>query len=177
MIANANLSQSLSECSHQLALVTEENVRIEQQLDTERDASADAGKSALARRIARRDLSLDDWKQLAPTGTVKYVLPCASFNPSPEAVDGLGFEPHDIPVVRDAFVAARAVAWEEVRPLCASAVGSLNAADRLGLKRARSSSCRRRGRRIRTRQPPRCERWRRRGQVSRARPLCRRGTP
>jgi hypothetical protein len=75
MIANANLSQSLSECSHQLALVTEENVRIEQQLDTERDASADAGKSALARRIARRDLSLDDWKQLAPTGTVKYAHP------------------------------------------------------------------------------------------------------
>jgi hypothetical protein len=134
MLANANLSQSLSECSHQLALVTEENVRLEQQLETERNAAADAGKSALARRIARRDLSLDDWKQLARTGTVKYVLPCASFNPSPETIDGLGLEARDIPVVRDAFVAARAVAWGQVRPLCASAVGSLNAADRLGLE-------------------------------------------
>jgi hypothetical protein len=134
MIANANLSQSLSECSHQLALVTEENVRLEQQLDSERNAVADAGKSTLARRIARRDLSLDDWKQLARTGTVKYVLPCGSFNPSPETIDGLGLEANDVPVVRDAFVAARAVAWGQVRPLCASAVGSLNAADRLGLE-------------------------------------------
>jgi hypothetical protein len=123
MLANANLSESLSECSRQLALVTEENARLEQQLDAEHDA-ADAGKSALARRIARRDLSLDDWKQLARTGTVKYVLPCESFNPSPETIDGLGLEPHDIPVVRDAFVAARAVAWGQVRPLCAVAVGS-----------------------------------------------------
>jgi hypothetical protein len=134
MIANANLSQSLSECAHQLALVTEENVRLEQQLDAEHNARADAGQSALARRIARRDLSLGDWKQLARTGTVKYVLPCASFNPSPETIDGLGLDPHDVPVVRDAFVAARAVAWGQVRPLCASAVGSLNAADRLGLE-------------------------------------------
>jgi hypothetical protein len=133
MLANANLSESLSECSRQLALVTEENVRLEQQLDAEHNA-ADAGKSALARRIARRDLSLDDWKRLARTGTVKYVLPCESFNPSPETIDGLGLEPHDIPVVRDAFVAARAVAWGQVRPLCAAAVGSLNAADRLGLE-------------------------------------------
>jgi hypothetical protein len=134
MIANANLSESLSQCSHQLALVTEENVRLEQQLDAEHNARADAGQSALARRIARRDLSLGDWKQLARTGTVKYVLPCASFNPSPETIDGLGLDPHDVPVVRDAFVAARAVAWGQVRPLCASAVGSLNAADRLGLE-------------------------------------------
>jgi hypothetical protein len=134
MLANANLTESLSECSHQLALVTEENVRLEQQLDAEHNARADAGQSALARRIARRDLSLGDWKQLARTGTVKYVLPCASFNPSPETIDGLGLDPHDVPVVRDAFVAARAVAWGQVRPLCASAVGSLNAADRLGLE-------------------------------------------
>jgi hypothetical protein len=133
MLANANLAESVSECSHQLALVTEENVRLEQ-LDAEHNAATDAGKSALARRIARRDLSLDDWKQLARAGTVKYVLPCASFNPSPETLDGLGLEPHDIPVVRDAFVAARALAWGQVRPLCASAVGSLNAADTLGLE-------------------------------------------
>ena len=134
MLANANLTESLSECSRQLVLVTEKDVRLEQQLDAEHNAAADAGKSALARRIARRDLSLDDWKQLARTGTVKYVLPCESFNPSPETINGLGLEPHDIPVVRDAFVAARAVAWGQVRPLCASAVGSLNAADRLGLE-------------------------------------------
>jgi hypothetical protein len=134
MAANANLSQSLSECSHQLALVTEENVRLEQRLEAEHEAASDAGKSALARRIARRDLSSDDWKQLARTGTVKYVLPCASFNPSPDTIDGLGLAPHDVPVVQEAFVAARAVAWAQVRPLCASAVGSLNAADRLGLE-------------------------------------------
>jgi hypothetical protein len=134
MLANANLSESLSECSHQLALVTEDNVRLEQQLDGEHNAAADAGQSALARRIARRDLALGDWKQLARTGTVKYLLPCASFNPSPETLNGLGLEPHDIPVVRDAFVAARELAWGQVRPLCASAVGSLNAADRLGLE-------------------------------------------
>jgi hypothetical protein len=134
MLANANLSQSLSECSHQLVLVAEENVRLERQLEAENEAASDAGKSALARRIARRDLSLDDWKQMARTGTVKYVLPCASFSPSPEAMDGLGLEPNDVPVIRDAFVAARTVAWGQIRPLCASAVGNSNAADRLGLE-------------------------------------------
>lgn len=132
--ANANLTQSLYECSHRLARLTDSKVRLEQEVDAERSARADASRSALSRRIARRSLSQDDWKPLAAAGTIRYVLPCASFDPTPEVVGRLGLAPHDIPAIRSAFVAARDAAWTQIRPLCSTAAGSAAAADALGLE-------------------------------------------
>jgi hypothetical protein len=133
MVANENLSQSLHECSQKLKLLLDDKLELEQQIDAERMAEADASRSARARRIARRDLSQSDWQQLASVGTIRYVLPCASFNPTPEVRDRLGLGPRDVPIVQNAFAAARDAAWTEIRPLCAKAVGSTEAADKLGL--------------------------------------------
>jgi hypothetical protein len=133
MAANANLVGSLYECSRRLASVTDEDVRLEEELSAERLANRDAGGSSQARRVARRNLSQRDWAQLAGSGTIKYVLPCASFNPTPEIVDQLGLAQGDVPMIREAFAAARGAAWAQLRPLCATAVGSAEAADKLGL--------------------------------------------
>src|ERR1700722_2604520 len=124
MVANANLVESLRECSQRLSLLSEDDSRAERQLEAERMAEADASRSAQARRLARRDPSQSDWKQMASVGTVRYLLPCASFNPAPEVLDRLGLAPRDVAPVQSAFTAARDTAWSQIRPLCAAAAGS-----------------------------------------------------
>jgi hypothetical protein len=133
MVANANLTTSLEECSQRVARLNDENARLEQQIESERMAEADASRSAQARRSARRDPTPSDWKQMASTGTIRYLLPCASFNPTPETLDKLGLAPRDVPAIQSAFAAARGAAWAQIRPLCAAAAGSTSTADRLGL--------------------------------------------
>lgn len=133
MVANAHLTTSLEECSQRLARLDDENVRLERQLEAERMAEADASRSAQARRSARRDPSPSDWKQMASTGTIRYLLPCAAFNPSPEVMDRLGLAPRDVPAIQSAFAAARGAAWAQIRPMCITATGSTTTADRLGL--------------------------------------------
>ncbi|MGD0524417.1 MAG: hypothetical protein ABSE49_04710 [Polyangiaceae bacterium] len=133
MVANANLVASLQECSQRLTFATSDESRVEQALEAERMAAADASQSSQARRRARRDPSPSDWKQLASTGTVRYLLPCATFTPTPEAMGRLGLAPQDVPAIQSAFIAARADAWAQIRPLCATAAGSAATADNLGL--------------------------------------------
>jgi hypothetical protein len=133
MEANENLIKSLHECSQKLALLTDEKTQLERQLDTERTSEVDASRAAQARRMARRNISQDDWKQLASTGTIRYLLPCASFNPTPEVMDRLGLAARDVPAIQSAFTAARDAAWSQIRPLCTTALGGAGAADRLGL--------------------------------------------
>jgi hypothetical protein len=134
MIANANLAESLSECSRQLQRVSDDNARLEQQVSDDRVAAADASRSALDRQIARRDPSQGDWEQFARTGTIRYVLPCASFDPDEETMNRLGLAPHDVLVIHGAFDAARDAAWTQIRPLCESALGNAGEADTLGLE-------------------------------------------
>jgi hypothetical protein len=134
MVANANLVQSLYECSRQLTGVTDDDAKLEQQLNAEHLANRDTEGAAEARRIARRELSPRDWARLARSGTVKYVLPCASFNPPPEILDQLGLAPRDVPMIHEAFAAARDTAWAQIRPLCVAAAGNAESADKLGLE-------------------------------------------
>src|SRR5580658_7440500 len=131
MVANANLAESLHQCSESLAALMGDKARLEQQLEGERTSEADASRTARARRMARRDPSQSDWKQLASAGTIRYVLPCASFNPTPEVLDRLGLGQTDVPAIRSAFAAAREAAWAQIGPLCATALGG--PADRVGL--------------------------------------------
>jgi hypothetical protein len=133
MVANANLVESLRQCTQRLTLLADDESRAEELLQAERGAEVDASRSAQARRIARRDPSQADWKQMASTGTVRYLLPCASFHPTEESLDRLGLAPRDVPVVQSAFTAARDAAWTQIRPLCAAAAGRAAIADNLGL--------------------------------------------
>jgi hypothetical protein len=133
MIANASLAESLRDCSRQVERLSDDKTLLEQQISDERAAAAGASRAELARRIARHDLSQSDWKQLARTGTIRYVLPCASFNPEPETMNRLGLAPRDVLVIHDAFDAARNTAWTQIRPLCIAALGNTGEADILGL--------------------------------------------
>jgi hypothetical protein len=128
MVANANLVRSLYECSQRETSLLEAKARVE----ADGTAEADAGHVTLARRIARRDLSQGDWKKLAVAGTIRYALPCASFDPTPDVLARLSLAPRDVPAVRSAFAAARDSAWARVQPSCATAVGP-GAANMLGL--------------------------------------------
>jgi hypothetical protein len=133
MVANANLVESLHVCSQALASALDDKGQLEQHVEAERMAEADAGRSAQARRMARRDPSQSDWRQMASAGTIRYRLPCASFNPTPEGLDRLGLAPRDVPSIQGAFAAARDTAWTRIRPLCATAAGSETTAENLGL--------------------------------------------
>jgi hypothetical protein len=139
MVANAGLAQSLHECSQRLAQVMDDKGLVEQQMEAERMAEADASRSAQARRLARRDVSQSDWKQLASAGTIRYLLPCASFNPTPDVLDRLGLQARDVAAVQSAFAASRDAAWVQIRSLCIAAAGSTVAADKLGLDSCRKS--------------------------------------
>ncbi|HEY1697170.1 MAG TPA: hypothetical protein VGG39_33650 [Polyangiaceae bacterium] len=130
MEANANLVASLRACSQKLTALQDDEARMER----DRESEVDASQAARARRMARREPSPDDWKQMASTGTVRYFLPCGAFEPAPELLDRLGLAPRDVPAVQSAFAAARQSAWSQIRPLCAAAAGTASTADRLGLE-------------------------------------------
>jgi hypothetical protein len=72
-------------------------------------------------------------RELARTGTIRYLLPCAAFNPTPEVIGRLGLAQQDVFAIQSAFTASRDDAWTRIRPLCAAAAGSTATADKLGL--------------------------------------------
>jgi hypothetical protein len=132
MIANINLTTSVVECTRKLQGALDDDTHLEQELEAAQNQDAGA-TAALERRISRRNLSPKAWKDLAKAGTVRYLLPCASFRPSDETLNRLGLAPSDVPVVADAFAAARDAAWTRLRPMCAGVVGNADQAERLGL--------------------------------------------
>jgi hypothetical protein len=130
MAANAALAESLRECTQKLATLTEDKADLLRQLEAARKA-ADA-VSAASPQGPLKIVSQDDWKNLSRTGTIRYLLPCAAFNPQQGVMDRLGIGSRDVPIVRDAFAAARNAAWSQIRPLCVQAVGNAATADQLG---------------------------------------------
>lgn len=86
------------------------------------------------------DLSVDDWKQLAARGELKFRLPCIPANkwtPKPDALDRMGLAPSDSEALRQAFENNHRRLWATVRPLCLQALGSgatPELVDRLGVE-------------------------------------------
>jgi hypothetical protein len=132
MAANAALAEGLRECTQKVTSLTEDKADLLRQLEAARK-SADAVSGA-SRQGPLKTLSEDDWKGLSPTGTIRYLLPCASFNPEQKVMDRLGIGSRDVPIVRDAFGAARSAAWAQIQPLCAKAVGNAATAAALGFE-------------------------------------------
>jgi len=130
--ANANLAETVRLTQERLERNEAEKKELERRLKEAKVKLAAAENDGAPPRN-EFDLTQDDWKQLASTGTIRYVLPCASFNPSPEVMDRLKLAPRDVPAIQSAFTAARDEAWSQIRPLCTNAVGSATAAERLGL--------------------------------------------
>ena len=70
------------------------------------------------------DLDQDAWKELAKTGTVKFLVPCNNFSPSESDVAALGLSDDDSNAIGEIFKEANAEAQAELRTACASIAGA-----------------------------------------------------
>jgi hypothetical protein len=133
--ANASLAQQVKVYQQRLAKNEAEKTAIQRQLDSAKTRlAASEGDGAVPRDPY--DLTQDDWKKLAATGTVKARFPCSSngdWKMKPETAAALGLSPADTATVEAALKRQSQAMWSSVASSCASAVGSGQLAERLGL--------------------------------------------
>jgi len=127
--ANANLTSQLHECDRRLAELGEHPVGT---------ASAPP-PSPEPRGRGRRErgaMSKDDWEQMATAGVVPVRIPCIrekTWAPNERVVERLGLAPADVDVIKAAYEASNKRVAEHVKPLCAQALGSPDAAEKVGV--------------------------------------------
>lgn len=74
---------------------------------------------------------------MAQLGTVRVRVPCLRdkpWTPNQRVLDRLGLAPGDAATIRDAYANSNKRMAEQIRPLCVKALGSAEAADRVGPK-------------------------------------------
>jgi hypothetical protein len=135
--ANTNLVDQVRDYRQRLEAIEKQKASLEQRLHTtEQKLEAAQSDGAAPRKRHDFDLSTDDWKELAKDGTVKYMYPCSrrrSWKPSPEQLNDLGLAPNDASLIESAFKRSNERQWAAIRPLCIEALGSAEAADKVGL--------------------------------------------
>ncbi|MBX3187964.1 MAG: hypothetical protein KF819_13155 [Labilithrix sp.] len=136
--ANANLVESLHDADRTIA-------QLREQLTTtppttprpdEPRAERDAGAPPW-RRGTRGEPTAEDWERMAQLGTLRVRVPCLRdkpWTPSPRVLDRLGLAPQDAAVIRDAYEHSNKRMADQIKPLCEKALGSAEAAERVGPK-------------------------------------------
>jgi hypothetical protein len=134
--ANEKLVESLAEADRTIA-----ELRAQQGLPPvpprpeERAATnEDAGRR---RRGGRGEPTAEDWQKMADTGAVRVQVPCMRdkpWTPNARVLDRLGLAPGDANTIRDAYAASNKRMADQIKPLCVKALGSAEAADRVGPK-------------------------------------------
>ncbi|WP_394836440.1 FecR family protein [Pendulispora rubella] len=117
----------------QLETLEGEKALLEERLATATQRLAATSDGGINPNLAF-DLSADDWKELARSGSLKFRMPCLSqkpWSPSPEERDELGLSPNDGKVIEEAYRNLYERVWGEIRPLCVSALNA-EVADKLG---------------------------------------------
>jgi hypothetical protein len=74
---------------------------------------------------------------MAQVGTVRVRVPCLRdkpWSPNQRVLDRLGLAPGDAASIRDAYASSNKRMADQIRPLCARALGSAEAAERVGPK-------------------------------------------
>jgi hypothetical protein len=130
--ANANLTSSLHECDRRLAELGERPVGIPTAAASEAPAPAESGRRE---RRQRAELSKEDWERMAENGVVPVRVPCIRdkpWTPTERVVDRLGLAPSDTEALRAAYEASNKRMNDQIRPLCAQALGSADAVDKVG---------------------------------------------
>jgi hypothetical protein len=125
--ANANLTSSLQECDRRLAELGEKPVAV--------PSAAPAASDERRGRGRRSEMSKEDWERMAENGVVPVRIPCirdTPWTPSERVIDRLGLAPSDVDALKEAYAASNKRMIEAIRPLCAEALGSPEAADRVG---------------------------------------------
>lgn len=127
--ANANLTASLQECDRRLTELGERPVTVP-------SAAPSASAAGEERRRGRRaEMTKEDWERMAENGVVPVRIPCirdTPWEPSERVVDRLGLAPSDVDALKEAYAASNKRMTEAIRPLCAQALGSPDAADKVG---------------------------------------------
>lgn len=116
----------------ELARLKQQQAALDERVAAARARLLRAGGEAPARH--RYDLTADDWKELAKTGTVKFRLPCErqGFRMRPALLDRLGLMPDDASVIERAYADSRDRVWRVLGPLCVTALGRDDLAELLG---------------------------------------------
>jgi ferric-dicitrate binding protein FerR (iron transport regulator) len=130
--ANKNLVASVSDYRARLERMEIERRALEQQL-TEAKAHIEAADAAAG--PPKKEITEDEWKELAKTGTVKMNVPCSwkgGWYPSAKQLSDLGLSPSDGPVLRDASKRLYDRSWAFVQPIC-ERYGGKEIAQKLGV--------------------------------------------
>jgi hypothetical protein len=134
--ANQTLVPQASESKKRLEATAGQKPALEKQLaTTEKQLEAAREGGAVGPAKHDFDLSADDWKELAKNGTVKARIPCFredQWNVSPEKMNKLGLAPEDNATIKAAYKHSTDRMWAKIKPLCAQALGSAEAAEKIG---------------------------------------------
>ncbi len=132
--ANANLAQQVKFYQDRMERNVKEKTAIERELKIAKEKlHASEHDGALPR--SEFDLTQDDWKLLAETGTVKARYPCGfqrNWTLQEETAEEMGLSPSDAPVVEAAVKRSEELMWQSVLPGCAAVLESEELAVRLG---------------------------------------------
>lgn len=132
LAANRTLVASVGDYRARIERMEVERRALEQQLADARARldAADGGPSA-----PKAEITQDEWKELAKTGTIKMRVPCSwkgGWWPPAKKLDELGLAPSDAPALRDASNRLYESSWAAIRPICEK-VGGKDIAEKLGL--------------------------------------------
>ncbi len=128
--ANARLVDSLHECDKKLAEATHSPIPAR---SAEPDpAPGDAGGP---RRRRGGEPTAEDWDRMAKSGIVRVRIPCIRdkpWSPPEGTLERLGLTAADGRTLKEAYERSNKRVTDQVRPLCAKALGSQEVADKLG---------------------------------------------
>ena len=133
--ANANLTDSLHQCDRQLADLRE-GMKIPDRpvASAQPNEERDGGRWGGGRRN-RGEPTAEDWERMAQLGVVRVRIPCirdTPWKPSERAIDRLGLSDRDAKAIEEAYAASNKRVLDQVKPLCAKALGSADVADKMG---------------------------------------------
>lgn len=134
--ANENLVRQVSEVRARLESVSAQKAGLEAKLKSTEERLAAARDGGPAPWSSDFDPSPDAWKELAKDGSIKYDVPCLrreAWSPSAETVRELGLGVEDGQALKGAFERSHARMWATVKPLCTTAVGSTELAEKFGV--------------------------------------------
>jgi hypothetical protein len=135
--ANANLVESLANADKTIAQLREQLATSPAPSAARPEERRDDGDAGRNRRRGRGEPTAEDWERMAQVGTVRVRVPCMRdkpWTPNQRVLDRLGLAPTDAATIRDAYAASNKRMADQIKPLCAKALGSPEAADRVGPK-------------------------------------------
>jgi hypothetical protein len=132
--ANTNLAGAVRLYQRRLEENEAERATLERELKgAQAKLAAVEGDGAPPRNLY--DLTQDDWKELAKTGSVRARYPCQlgpDWHIGSQTASALGLSPEDAAAVEAAYKREQERIWKAIEPACARVLGNADLARRLG---------------------------------------------